>query len=192
MFVIDTSKAEVIQDIYKEIIKELRLDCIEHDRNSILKNSFLQGQRYLLVFAGIKEKIDQKVLIHDLIAFLIKMTEHTQYIKIIFMINNQNLHNLPPNWREDLEALEVEHLTREEAADHLQTLLRSEGKLALIQNEPKNKEEFLQLAIFEVWEKMNFRKEFAHQIIRKLDAGRTLQSIANEVKMREENKIEIN
>ena len=31
VFVIDTSKAENIQDIYKEIIKELRLDCIEHD-----------------------------------------------------------------------------------------------------------------------------------------------------------------
>ena len=31
VFVIDTSKAENIQDIYQEIIKELRLDCIEHD-----------------------------------------------------------------------------------------------------------------------------------------------------------------
>ena len=46
----------------------------------------------------------------------------------------------------------------------------------------------MQLEIFDVWEKMNFRKEFAHQIFRKLDAGRTLQSIANEVKMREESK----
>ena len=104
------------------------------------------------------------------------------------MIDNQDLENLPPDVGDNFKLLEVEHLTREEAADHLQTLIRSEGKLALIQNEFKNQENFLQLEIFDVWEKMNFRKEFAHQIFRKLDAGRTLQSIANEVKMREESK----
>ena len=66
------------------------------------------------------------------------MTEHTHFIKIIYMIDNKDLENLPPDVGDNFKLLEVEHLTREEAADHLQTLIRSEGKLALIQNEFKN------------------------------------------------------
>ena len=135
------------------IIREFSITSGEYDRNSVLKSPFLQKARCVIVFEYIKEETD---LLQEFICFLIEISQHTHYLKIILLIQNQS--NLPDHVEENFEVIEVGNLTRDQAADHLLTLIRTEGKFALIKDEARNKEELKSHKIFDIWEKRSFGK----------------------------------
>ena len=68
---------------------------------------------------------------------------------------------MPAHVDENFEMIEVSHLTRDQAVDHLLILLKSENKIAQINKEASKKEDLKKLEIFDVWEKKNFREKFA-------------------------------
>ena len=135
------------------IIREFSITSGEYDRNSVLKSPFLQKARCVIVFEYIKEETD---LLEEFICFLNDMADHTYYLKIILVIQDQS--NLPHHVEENFELIEVGNLTRDQAADHLLTLIRTEGKIALIKDEARNKEELKSHKIFDIWEKRSFGK----------------------------------
>ena len=95
-----------MRDIHKTIIKELSMDCIDQSRNSVLKNPKLQREKCVLVFEGIDEESD---LLQEFVIFLIDMSEHTQYLKIILVV--ENFTSLPSRVDENFEIIEIGHLT---------------------------------------------------------------------------------
>ena len=67
------------------IIREFSITSGEYDRNSVLKSPFLQKARCVIVFEYIKEETD---LLQEFICFLIEMSQHTHYLKIILLIQH--------------------------------------------------------------------------------------------------------
>lgn len=187
-YLVDLSHAESMKDVFKTIIKELAIDCLDQERNSLLKNPFLQRQRCVLVFENIRE--DSEFLLIEFICFLKDLTVHTEYLKIILVIERKE--NLPSDIEECFSMVEVGHLTRDQAVDHLLSLLRAEDKLHLITDEAQSKEALKQLDIINVWQKKDFRKEFAREIIRKLGEKKSLRRIAEEVQVESRAKPRLN